>query len=73
MLDALLVKAEKGDVPAGCEYRAWHDQMLGRPEGTSVSEGDIDTPYEDMTPGERAVVRARVVREIARLEAEADE
>jgi hypothetical protein len=72
VLNALFEKAKKGDVPAARELRGWYDQGLGKPEGVSLSEGDTteDKAIEDMTPGERAVLRARVVREIARLEAE---
>lgn len=72
VLEALHNAAERGSVPAARELRGWYDQGLGRAEGTSLSEADTteDKAIEDMTPGERAVLRARVVREIARLEAE---
>ena len=44
ILDALVEKAKRGDVPAARELRGWFDQGLGKPEGASVSTGDVDTP-----------------------------
>ncbi len=38
ILDALLTKAEKGDVPAARELRGWFDQGLGRPEAASLTQ-----------------------------------
>jgi hypothetical protein len=32
ILDALVEKAKRGDVPAARELRGWYDQGLGRPE-----------------------------------------
>ena len=56
-------------MPAARELRGWYDQGLGRPEAASLDTGDIDRPYTDMTPEERARVRARIIREIAEREA----
>jgi len=69
ILDALLEKAEHGDVPAARELRGWFDQGLGKPGEASLDTGDVDRPYADMTPEERARVRARIIREIAEREA----
>jgi hypothetical protein len=69
ILDALVTKAEKGDVPAARELRGWFDQGLGRPEAASLDTGDVDRPYADMTPEERARLRAGVIRRISEAEA----
>jgi hypothetical protein len=57
-------------VPAARELRGWYDQGLGSPEGASLLTGDVDTPYQDMTPEERARLRAGVMKRIAELEAQ---
>jgi hypothetical protein len=69
ILDALVTKAEKGDVPAARELRGWFDQGLGRPEAASLDTGDVDRPYAEMTPEERARLRAEVIRRISEAEA----
>lgn len=69
VLDALVTKAEKGDVPAARELRGWFDQGLGRPEAASLDTGDVDRPYQDMTPEERTRLRAGVTRRISEAEA----
>ena len=73
ILDALVAKAQKGDVPAARELRGWYDQGLGKPEGASLDTGDVDKPYEDMTPEERARLRAEVIRRISEAEAELED
>jgi len=73
ILDALTAKAKQGNVQAARELRGWYDQGLGRPEGASLDTGDVDRPIEDMTPEERARLRAGVIARIAELEAEAVE
>jgi len=65
-----LVKAKEGNVQAACELRGWYDQGLGKPEGVSVTTEDVDRPWQEMTPEERARVRAGVVRRIAEAEAQ---
>jgi len=70
ILDALTAKAKQGNVQAARELRGWYDQGLGRPEGASLDTGDVDRPIEDMTPEERARLRAGVIARIAELEAE---
>ncbi len=61
ILDALTAKAKQGNVQAARELRGWYDQGLGRPEGASLDTGDVDRPIEDMTPEERARLRAGVI------------
>ena len=70
ILDALLEKAERGDVPAARELRGWFDQGLGRPEQASMDTADVDRPFSDMTPEERARLRAGIIKRIAEAEAE---
>jgi hypothetical protein len=69
ILDALYEKAKHGDVPAARELRGWYDQGLGKPGEAGLDTGDESRPYADMTPEERARIRARVIREIAEREA----
>jgi hypothetical protein len=69
ILDALVTKAEKGGVPAARELRGWYDQGLGKPEAASLDTGDVDRPYAEMTPEERARLRAGVIRRISEAEA----
>ena len=73
ILDALVEAAQKGSVPAARELRGWYDQGLGRPEQASLVTGDVDTPYQDMTPEERARLRAGIIKRIGELEAQAAE
>jgi hypothetical protein len=68
-LDGLHAQAAKGSLPAARELRGWYDQGLGKPEGASLDTGDVDKPYEDMTPEERARLRAGVIKRIGELEA----
>ena len=68
ILDALLTKAEKGDVPAARELRGWFDQGLGRPEAANLDTGDVDRPYADMTP-RNVHACVGVIRRIAEAEA----
>jgi hypothetical protein len=56
-------------VPAARELRGWYDQGLGKQGEASLDTGDVDRPYQEMTPEERARVRARIIREIAEREA----
>jgi hypothetical protein len=73
VLDALHAAAAKGSVPAARELRGWYDQGLGKPGEASLDTGDVDKPYEDMTPEERARLRAGVIRRISELEAQENE
>jgi hypothetical protein len=56
-------------VPAAREVRGWFDQGLGKPGDATLNTGDVDRPFEDMTPEERARVRAGVIRRISEAEA----
>ena len=67
--DALFEKAQRGDVPAAWELRGWFDQGLGRPGDASLDTGDVDRPFQDMTPEERVRLRAVVIRRISEAEA----
>ncbi len=69
ILDALTEKAKAGNVQAARELRGWYDQGLGKPGEASLDTGDLDRPLEDMTPEERARMRAGVIARIAELEA----
>jgi hypothetical protein len=71
ILDALVAKAQRGDVPAARELRGWFDQGLGRPEAASLDTAGVDErSYSDMTPEERARLRAGIIKRIAEAEAE---
>jgi hypothetical protein len=72
VLDALLAKAEKGDVPAARELRGWYDQGLGKPEGVSLNTGDVDTPYQGHDPRGACALARRSFKRIGELEAQAD-
>jgi hypothetical protein len=70
ILDALVEKAKKGDVPAARELRGWFDQGLGRPEAASLDTAGVDgCSYADMTPEERARLRAALIKRMAEAEA----
>ena len=56
-------------MPAARELRGWFDQALGRPEQASMDTADVDRPFADMTPEERARLRAALVKRIAEAEA----
>ena len=57
-------------MPAARELRGWYDQGLGKPEAASLDTADVDRPFEDMTPEERARLRAGIIKRIAEAEAE---
>jgi len=59
ILDALVVKAQEGDVPAARELRGWR--------------GVDERTYADMTPEERARSRAALIKRIAEAEAALEE
>lgn len=69
VLDPLHLKAKQGNVQAAREQRGWYDQAFGKRGESSLDTGDVDRPYADMTPEERARLRARIIREIAEREA----
>jgi hypothetical protein len=75
VLDALHAAAEKGSVPAARELRGWYDQGLGTQGQAPAENGTPDQhkPYADMTPEERTLARAAVMRRIAELEAQEEE
>ncbi len=73
ILDALTAKAKQGNVQAARELRGWYDQGLGKPGEAGLDTGDVDRPIEDMTPEERARLRAGVIARIAELEAAAED
>ena len=61
ILDALVARAEKGDVPAARELRGWFDQGLGRPEPASLDTAGVDErSYSDMTPRKGHVCAQRL-------------
>jgi hypothetical protein len=72
ILDALVNAAKEGNVPAARELGGWYDQGLGRPEQAqpSVAGADETTAYDERSPEERALLRAEMMRKIARMEAE---
>ncbi len=47
----------------------WFDQGLGKPEAASLDTGDVDRSYADMTPEERARLRAGIIKRISEAEA----
>ena len=73
ILDALYEKAKRGDVPATRELRGWFDQGLGKPGDATLNTGDVDRPFEDMTPEERARLRAALIKRIAEAKAALEE
>jgi hypothetical protein len=57
-------------VPAARELRGWFDQGLGRPEAASLDTAGVDErSYADMTPEERARLRAALIKRISEAEA----
>lgn len=60
-------------MPAARELRGWFDQGLGKPGDATVNTGDVDRPFEEMTPEERARLRAGIIKRIAEAEAALEE
>ena len=74
ILDALVGKAKRGDVPAARELRGWYDQCLGRPEAASLDTGDVDRPYQDVPlPAFVLISRLPELRWVLRTGSEADQ